>query len=156
MRRVCCAAACQRNLLEHAPGLAAQQDELLEALLEFFEQTVQERFPCANYTFDVYVTIAGRVRARMDTASESPKSVGDACIRLVGRQPGSASSRPCDMRWHRCGSSTSTPLVAPPHRCCLTGRSCATTCLHLHGVDRRLPGSLIRQSQFSGRTMQAA
>jgi hypothetical protein len=55
------AAVCQRNMLEHAPGLAAQQGELLEALLEFFEQYVAPRFPCSDYTFDVYVTTAGRV-----------------------------------------------------------------------------------------------
>lgn len=52
---------CQRNLLEYAPNLAAQEDELLEALLEFFEQHVQESFPCADFTFDVYITTAGRV-----------------------------------------------------------------------------------------------
>lgn len=52
---------CQRNVLDHAPGLEGQRQDLLEALLEFFEQHVQQRFPLRDYTFDVYLTTAGKV-----------------------------------------------------------------------------------------------
>ena len=33
-------------------------------LLEFFEQHLQEHFPEADYTFDVYITTAGKVRSQ--------------------------------------------------------------------------------------------
>lgn len=55
------AAVSQRNVLESAAALEAQKEELLEILLEFFEQYVQGRFPRPDYTFDVYVTTAGKV-----------------------------------------------------------------------------------------------
>ena len=47
--------------MENAASLEAQRDELLEAMLEFFEEHVQRRFPEPDYTFDVYVTTAGAV-----------------------------------------------------------------------------------------------
>lgn len=47
--------------MENAASLEAQKDDLLEAMLEFFEEHVQERFPESDYTFDVYVTTAGKV-----------------------------------------------------------------------------------------------
>ena len=58
-----CAAVSQRNVLAHAPWLEAQRQDLLEALLEFFEERVQQRFPLRDYTFDVYITTAGKVAA---------------------------------------------------------------------------------------------
>lgn len=48
--------------MENAASLEAQKEDLLEAMLEFFEEHVQQRFPKADYTFDVYITTAGRVR----------------------------------------------------------------------------------------------
>ena len=56
-----CAAISQRNVLEPPDGLQSQEDELREMLLEFFEEHLQERFPEADYTFDVYITTAGKV-----------------------------------------------------------------------------------------------
>ncbi|KAK9905753.1 hypothetical protein WJX75_005749 [Coccomyxa subellipsoidea] len=56
------AAISQRNIMENAAALEAQKDDLLEAMLEFFEEHVQRRFPEADYTFDVYITTAGAVR----------------------------------------------------------------------------------------------
>ena len=51
----------QRNVLEPSGGLQSQEDELREMVLEFFEEHLQERFPEADYTFDVYITTAGKV-----------------------------------------------------------------------------------------------
>lgn len=55
------AAISQRNVLEAPDGLQVQEDELREMLLEFFEENIQERFPEADYTFDVYITAANKV-----------------------------------------------------------------------------------------------
>lgn len=52
----------QRNIMENAAFSEPQKDDLLEAMLEFFEEHVQQRFPETDYTFDVYVTTAGKVR----------------------------------------------------------------------------------------------
>ena len=60
---VCRAAISQRNILENPDGLQSQGDELREMLLEFFEEHIQDRFPEDDYTFDVYITIAGKVCA---------------------------------------------------------------------------------------------
>ena len=60
---VCCAAISQRHVLESAHELQSEEEELQEMLLEFFEQHLQEHFPEINYTFDVYITTAGRVRS---------------------------------------------------------------------------------------------
>lgn len=49
-------------MLESPDELQSNEDDLRELLLEFFEQHIQERFPDADYTFDVYVTTAGKVR----------------------------------------------------------------------------------------------
>ena len=49
-------------MLESPDELQSNEDDLRELLLEFFEQHIQERFPEADYTFDVYVTTAGKVR----------------------------------------------------------------------------------------------
>ena len=57
-----CAAISQRHVLESAHQLQSQAEELKEMLLEFFEQHLQENFPETSYTFDVYITTAGRVR----------------------------------------------------------------------------------------------
>lgn len=56
------AAVSQRRLLESPDKLQSNEDDLRELLLEFFEQHIQDRFPEADYTFDVYVTTAGKVR----------------------------------------------------------------------------------------------
>ncbi|CAL8471972.1 g11514 [Coccomyxa elongata] len=55
-------AVSQRNIMENAAFLEPQKDDLLEAMLEFFEEHVQQRFPEKDYTFDVYITTAGKVR----------------------------------------------------------------------------------------------
>ena len=60
----CCAAISQRHVLESAHELQSQEEELQEMLLEFFEQHLQEHFPEINYTFDVYITTAGKVRSQ--------------------------------------------------------------------------------------------
>ena len=57
----CHVAISQRNVLEAPEGLQAQEDELREMLLEFFEEHIQERFREADYTFDVYITTANKV-----------------------------------------------------------------------------------------------
>ena len=49
-------------MLESPDELQSHENDLRELLLEFFEQHIQERFPEADYTFDVYVTTAGKVR----------------------------------------------------------------------------------------------
>ena len=59
-----CAALSQRHVLESAHELHSQEEELKEMLLEFFEQHLQEHFPETDYTFDVYITTAGRVRTQ--------------------------------------------------------------------------------------------
>ncbi len=56
--------------MENAAFLEPQKDDLLEAMLEFFEEHVQQRFPEEDYTFDVYITTAGKVS---DTASAVPR-----------------------------------------------------------------------------------
>ncbi|KAK9837006.1 hypothetical protein WJX81_006472 [Elliptochloris bilobata] len=53
-------AVSQRNIAEHYPQLAAQREELLEALLEFAEEHL-ERFPEPDFAADVYVAASGRV-----------------------------------------------------------------------------------------------
>ena len=64
----CIAGVSQREITEHFPGLEAQKRELLELLMEFFEQHIERHFPDPDYTFDVYVTAAGKVRcsSRLD------------------------------------------------------------------------------------------
>ncbi len=47
--------------MENAAFLEPSKDDLLEAMLEFFEEHVQQRFPETDYTYDVYVTTAGKV-----------------------------------------------------------------------------------------------
>lgn len=39
------AGVCQRDVTSHFPGLAEQQDELSEIILEFYEQHIELRFP---------------------------------------------------------------------------------------------------------------
>ena len=39
------AGVCQRDVTTHFPGLAEQQDELSEIILEFYEQHIELRFP---------------------------------------------------------------------------------------------------------------
>lgn len=58
----CVAGVCQRQVSEHFPGLGAQKDELLEILLSFFEEHIENRFPDPDFTFDVYITSASKVR----------------------------------------------------------------------------------------------
>ena len=41
-------------------------------LLEFFEEHIQDRFPEDNYTFDVYITTAGKVCALIALAASKP------------------------------------------------------------------------------------
>ncbi len=57
----CCAAISQRNILENPDGLQCQGNELREMMLEFFEEHIQDQFPEDDYTFDVYITTAGKV-----------------------------------------------------------------------------------------------
>lgn len=72
------AAISQRNIMENAAALEAQKDDLLEAMLEFFEEHVQRRFPEADYTFDVYITTAGAVSDSCTSSCQSSRVV--ACI----------------------------------------------------------------------------
>lgn len=62
----CFAAMSQRNVLEPPDVLYSQEDELREMLLEFFEEHLQDQFPEADYTFDVYITTAGKVHMPAD------------------------------------------------------------------------------------------
>lgn len=39
------AGVCQREVTQHFPALADQQDELEESILEFFEEHIQHKFP---------------------------------------------------------------------------------------------------------------
>lgn len=54
------AAVSQRNMRENPGGLEQQKDDLAELLLEFYEQHLQHRFSLSDYTFDVYITTAGK------------------------------------------------------------------------------------------------
>jgi hypothetical protein len=55
------AAVSQRNIRENPASLEAQRETLTEILLEFFEEHLQHRFTQSDYTFDVYITTAGKV-----------------------------------------------------------------------------------------------
>lgn len=76
---LCCAAICQRHVLESAHELHLQQEELQEMLLEFFEQHLQEHFPETSYTFDVYITTAGRVRSQKCLPAPQVNVVSKRC-----------------------------------------------------------------------------
>lgn len=47
---------------EHFPGLAKEREAVLDAVLDFFEGQLQGCFPEPDYTFDVYLTSANKVR----------------------------------------------------------------------------------------------
>lgn len=59
--------------MENAAFSELQKDDLLEAMLDFFEEHVQQRFPEVDYTFDVYVTTAGKV-SNTASANRLPQS----------------------------------------------------------------------------------
>ncbi|KAK9810430.1 hypothetical protein WJX72_010569 [[Myrmecia] bisecta] len=52
----------QRDITSYYPQLRAQQEELMEIILEFFEEHLEHRFPSADYVVDLYVATNGKVR----------------------------------------------------------------------------------------------
>ena len=84
---LCCAAISQRHVLESAHELHSQQEELQEMLLEFFEQHLQEHFPETDYTFDVYITTAGRVRSQHCLPRPAVNAVSDTYASIVSLHP---------------------------------------------------------------------
>ena len=110
---LCCAAICQRHVLESAHELHSQQEELQEMLLEFFEQHLQEHFPETSYTFDVYITTAGRVRSQkclpapqVNVVSERCASDGETACTCLAKSPQLASF---------CACTTPLPLAGLTH-----------------------------------------
>ena len=43
-----CTGVCQRDVTQHFPALEGQADDIEEAILEFFEEHVQHKFPDNN------------------------------------------------------------------------------------------------------------
>ncbi len=130
----------QRNVLESPDELQAKEVDLRELLLEFFEQHIQDCFPEADYTFDVYITTADKVTP-LEAQYQHPKSsyAWDFSVDnlLLGRRhrhnaqiswsaplDGCVSRlRVTDQLERRCGFWTSTPSAAPHHHSSLHGRS---------------------------------
>ena len=71
-----CAGVSQRHVGEHFPDLEAQKDLLLEQILEFFEEHIENRFPDPDFTFDIYITSSGKVRATDFFSNRSDWSAG--------------------------------------------------------------------------------
>ena len=101
-----CAAICQRHVLESAHELQSQQEELQEMLLEFYEQHLQEHFPETSYTFDVYITTAGRVQSLNGLPNLEKEVVSDT-------RTCTARLSPHDLRSHHVRQA----LVCAQHLC---------------------------------------